>query len=155
MAHRRRVASGRLTLFILGSLLLGLMLAGRVFVSNQVTGLRAEIAALEDRREFLEAGSAQLLAHWNAATASAVVTARARRELGLICPDTPDPVLVRLDESVSDPGGAWRRWLDGFGGGEPARAADGGPGSEVGTMVSLAPLATDGTANTVLDRRER
>ena len=70
MAHRRGLLKGKVTLGALGTLGLGLLLAGSIFISNQTTGLRKSIADLDDRREFLEAGSGELLTKYNAATSA-------------------------------------------------------------------------------------
>ena len=39
MAHRRGLLRGKVTLTVLATLVLGLLLAGSVFISNQTTGL--------------------------------------------------------------------------------------------------------------------
>lgn len=136
MAHRRAVVSRRVMAPALLMLVFAVLLIGSVYVSSRVTGLRAEIAELEDRREFLEAGSARLLTVWNKATAPAVITARARRELGLVAPAEPGLVLVQLpdDEQRISP---WRRLLANVGGGEDARAEGLNPSWVMGSMVSL------------------
>ena len=65
MAIRRRMVRGKVTFAVLGIAVLVLMMGGSVFVSNQVTALRSDIARLQDRQDFLEAGSALLLTEWN------------------------------------------------------------------------------------------
>ncbi len=90
MAHRRTMGGCKLLVGSLALVVTAALLAGSVHVSNRVTGLRTEIAGLESRREFLEAGSARLQTAWNSATAPKVITARAQDELGLICPSLPD-----------------------------------------------------------------
>ena len=138
MAHRRGVGSRRVFAGTMLLLVFAVLLAGSVYVSNQVTGLRAEIARLEDRREFLEADSARLLTVWNKATAPAAITARARQELGLIMPAEPGLVLVQLpvsEQRVSP----WRRLLDKVGGGDVAQAGEMNASWVMGSMVSLTP----------------
>ncbi len=140
MAHRRGLVRGKVTLGIIGTLGLGLLLAGSVFISNQTTGLRTEIAALESRREFLEAGSGLLLTRWNAASSAKVITRRARVEIGLEVPENPGLVLVCRNEVCEDEGtGGWRRFLSRFGGGDVAQAAGDHVSLVVGSMVSLTP----------------
>jgi cell division protein FtsB len=141
MAHRRAVASRQVMVATLLMLVFAVLLVGSVYVSSRVTGLRAEIARLEDRREFLEAGSARLLLVWNKATAPAVITARAQAELGLVAPTEPGLVLVQLpaDEQRISP---WRRLLANVGGGDEAQAAGLNPRWVMGSMVSLTPRQT-------------
>jgi hypothetical protein len=138
MAHRRGVLRGKVTLTVLATLVLGLLLAGSVFISNQTTGLRARIAELESRREYLEAGSGLLLTRWNAATEPKVIVRRAQK-LGLEVQPDPGLVLVcrNADEGVS--GGRWRRFLSKFGGGGSAQAAADPSGLVMGAMISLTP----------------
>ena len=50
MAHRRSLATDRLVVGLLGGSAAALLLAGVVFLSNAVTGLRCEIAVLENRK---------------------------------------------------------------------------------------------------------
>ena len=141
MAHRRGVGSRRVFAGVILLVVFAVLLAGSVYVANQVTGLRAEIAGLEDRREFLEADSAHLLTVWNKATAPAAITARARQELGLVMPAEPGLVLVQLpvsEQRVSP----WRRLLDNVGGGEVAQAGELNASWVMGSMVSLTPRRT-------------
>ncbi len=138
MAHRRAVGGRKVLAVGLLVLASAILLAGSVYISNRVTGLRTEIAGLESRREFLEAGSAGLLTVWNKATAPAVVTARAQRELGLIVPAEPGLVLVRVPE-YEQRVSPWRRLLDNMGGGAAAQAAEVVPNRIMGSMVSLRP----------------
>ena len=140
MAIRRRMVRGKVTFAVLGITVLVLMLGGSVFVSNQVTGLRAGIARLEDRQDFLEAGSAQLQTAWNQATCREVITARAAR-LGLMVPDQPGLVLVELDPDNDEKVGALRRLIGRLGGAAQASAAE-FPQTVSGTMVSLHPRRT-------------
>ena len=140
MAHRRRLAGGQVTLTALGALSLGLLMAGSIYISNQTTALRTEIASLEVRQEFLEAGNGHLLARWNAATSTEVIIRRARRELGLVVPEDPGLVLVHEEGSRKTPGsGLWQKFLSRFGGGSDVQAADDQIGLVVGSMVSLTP----------------
>ncbi len=140
MAHRRRLLGTQVTLTALGALCLGLLMAGSIYISNQTTALRTNIAALEARQEFLEAGTGHLLTRWNAATSTEVVIRRAKKELGLVVPDDPGLVLVYEEGSVNKPGsGLWQKFLSRFGGGSAAQAADDQVGLVVGAMVSLTP----------------
>ncbi len=140
MAHRRRLFGGQVTLTILGALCLGLLMAGSIYISNQTTGFRTQIAALEARQEFLEAGSGHLMTRWNAATSTAVVIRRARMELGLVVPENPGLVLVYEEGSrKTAESGLWQKFLSKFGGGSLVQAADDQVGLVVGSMVSLTP----------------
>ncbi len=143
MAHRRAVGGRKVVLAILLLSVFAVLSAGSVYVSNRTTGMRAEIAQLENRREFLEAGSARLLTIWNKATAPSVIAERAHRELGLIVPDEPSLVLVAMpagDARVS----RWRLWLENVGGGDPAEATIVQPTWVIGSMVSLTPGGAPG-----------
>jgi len=102
MARRKGVVTSRLAIGVLLVLVLGLVMSSRVFLTSQITGLRARIADLESRKEFLEAGNADLHSRWIAASAPATIMARAERELGLVSPETPGPVLVLLPERGDD-----------------------------------------------------
>jgi hypothetical protein len=139
MAHRRGLLRGKVALGIIGTLGLGLLLAGSVFISNQTNGLRANIADLESRREFLEAGSGQLLTRWNAATSARVIIQRAKA-IGLEVQENPGLVLMcqDVDGQHTDNDG-WRRFLSRFGGGDAALAADDQVSLVVGSMISLTP----------------
>jgi len=137
MAIRRGLVRGKMTFAVLGIAVLVLMLGGSVFVSNQVTRLRADIAGLEDRQDFLEAGSAQLQSAWNRQTSAEEIVARARR-IGLLVPDRPDLVLVEADPAAGEEGGALRRLFGRLGGASEARAAE-LPAAAAGAMVSLQP----------------
>jgi len=141
MAHRRGVGSRRVFAGAMLLLVFAVLPAGSVYVSNQVIGLRAEIARLEDRREFLEADSARLLTVWNKATAPTAITSRAAQELGLVIPTEPGLVLVQLpvsEQRVSP----WRRLLDNVGGGDVAQAGEMNASWVMGSMVSLTPRST-------------
>ncbi len=141
MAHRRCLGGSKLLSGACLFLMVGFLLAGSVVVSNRVTGLRAEIARLENRREFLEAGSARLLTVWNKATAPTMIITRAERELGLVVPTEPGLVLVQVpsgEQGVS----AWRRLLENMSGGDELQAAELNPRWVMGSMVSLTPRPT-------------
>jgi hypothetical protein len=137
MAIRRRMVRGKVTFAVLGIAVLVIMLGGSVFVSNQVTGLRADIARLEDRQDFLEAGSAELQTAWNRATSADVITARAAR-VGLRVPAEPGLVLVVGDPAADEQPGTLQRLFGRLGGAAEARAAA-FPQTVTGTMVSLHP----------------
>ena len=140
MAHRRGLIRGKVTLTVTGTLVMTLLLAGSVFFSNQTTGLRSELAELESQREFLEAGSGQLLTRWKAATSAKVIIRRARAEIGLEVQENPGLVLVCRDEKGRNAGhDRWRRFLSRFGGGGTAQAAVDPSGLVVGSMISLTP----------------
>jgi len=138
MAHRRCVGGRKLLCGALLVLMMGVLLAGSVFVSNRVTGLRTDIAGLESRREFLEAGSARLLTVWNRKTAPSVIIDRAERELGLVVPTEPGLVLVQLPANQQGPS-PWRRLLDNMSGVDQLQAAELNPSWIMGSMVSLTP----------------
>jgi len=149
MAHRRGLLRGKVTLGVLGTLGLGLLLAGSIFISNQTTGLRKSIADLDDRREFLEAGSGELLTKYNAATSAKVIIPRAKREIGLIEQENPGLVLVCKDPGDQEGApGAWRRFLSRFGGGEAAKAAGDQVSLVVGSMISLTPRSAQAAGTT-------
>ena len=140
MAHRRALGGRNLMLVAVAVLLGSALLAGSVIVSNRVTRLRAEIARLESRRGFLEAGSAGLLTRWNKATAAGVITARAERELGLIAPEQPCLVLLQVPGDAA-PVSRLQRLLENFGSGN-VPAANAASDRMLGTMVSLTPRAS-------------
>ncbi len=96
MARRKGVITHRVAVGVAVVLFLGVLMGSRVFLTSQITGMRARIAELESRKEFLEAGNAELQSRWIAASDPAVVMARAERELGLVPTETPGPVLVLL-----------------------------------------------------------
>ena len=79
MAHRRRIFKGRVTATVLLVVTFGILLAGSIFVSNQTVALRRDIAALESRRENLEAGEGLLITEYNAAPKPEDINSRARR----------------------------------------------------------------------------
>lgn len=112
MAHRHSVASWNVAAGVLCTFLAFMFFLGMVQVSNQVNGLRAHIAVLQDQQDFLEANGASLLAEWTKATRSETITGRAIGELGLQLPATPALVLLR---SGSDQGrSSWQSLFQGF-----------------------------------------
>lgn len=123
MAHRRRLVEPGTAVVLPVILLAVLLLAGAVFVSNQVVAMRLRIAQLEDRRLYLETGSAKLQARWNAMTAPDVIRERATLELGLIAPGDPGLVLVQVPAAVDDGRRVLGDLLADLGGGTPAQAA--------------------------------
>ena len=140
MAHRKSLTAGRLVMGLLVGVTTTLMLAGTVFLSNEVTNLRADIAELENQKCCLQASNADLQSAWNAATAADVILARAERE-GFVIPDEPALVLVCTDVRDEVRSRPWQHLLDHLGGGTeamatglPARADDSG-------LVSLVPRA--------------
>ena len=98
MARRKGVVTNRVVIGLMVFLCLGAVMSSRVFLTSQITGQRARIADLESRKEFLEAGNAELHSRWITASSPAVVMARAEKELGLMAAETPGPVLVLLPE---------------------------------------------------------
>jgi hypothetical protein len=138
MAHRRAMGGRRMALASLLVLAVTFLMAGSVYVSNRVTGLRTEIARLESRRGFLEAGSARLLGQWNHATAPAVVVERASRELGLVAFDDPGLVLVQMP-ATGDQVSRWRQLLENVSAGTAVQAAQAATSAGQEPMVSLTP----------------
>lgn len=102
MARRKGVVTTRVALLLTVILLVGSLMASRIFLTNQITGIRSRVADLENQKEFLEAGSAQLHLNWNRASNAEVVMNRARKELGLTVPESPGFVLVCLDKKSED-----------------------------------------------------
>ena len=98
MARRKGVITTRVVMIMGLIFLVGGLMAGRIFLSNQITGLRDRVADLESRKEFLEAGSARLHLNWNRVSNADIVMARATRELGLVVPESPALVLVCLNK---------------------------------------------------------
>lgn len=144
MAHRRRLLKGKVICSILGAFTVTTLLAGSIFISNEATLLRTEIAGLESRKDCLEAGSGQRLIKWNAATSAQVIVRRAKAELGLVVPEEPGLVLVCTEGDQQDEGsGIWKRFLSRFGGGDAAQAAGDRINLVVGSMVSLTPRSAN------------
>lgn len=146
MAHRRRVFKGPFTVTVLLVLTFGMLLAGSIFVSNQTVALRGDIASLESRREYLEAGEGLLITEYNAARKPAVIISRASGELGLVLPEHPDLTLVcREIEQNERSMSLARKFFSRFGGASEANAGEAHPALVTGTMVSLTPVANDRT----------
>jgi cell division protein FtsB len=138
MARRKGVLTFRLVMVVCLGLLLGSIMAGRIFLTNQITVLRARVADLESRKEFLEAGSARLYTQWNTASSGEVIVERARRELGLIIPEHPGLVLV-CAEPKSERQGTWQKFKDGLPGQDLARITSDAEDMMAGAMISLTP----------------
>ena len=143
MAHRKGLLSDRLGASLVLILVLGILLAGRVLVLNQMTTMRSNIAVLADRQGFLETKSASLQARWNEATSAEVIVSRAGKELGLIRSQDPDLVLVRYPVSGDKQGWSWPDWIENLAGGDPASAGTQMSMAFDGKMVSLVPVTSD------------
>jgi cell division protein FtsB len=141
MAHRKGLVTARVGAALAVGLLLGVLTAGRVLVLNQMAAMRAEIAVLQDEKGFLETKSATLQESWNHETSSAVICDRAARELGLVRPAEPGPVLVKLPVDRDKPRWTWPSWLEGIAGGDQVQAQDLAAGPSGGQMVHLRPTA--------------
>lgn len=96
MAQRKGVVTGKVAMVVCVVILLGLLMGSRIFLTNQITGLRTRVADLENQKEYLEASSAKLHLKWNDNANGEIIVARAERELGLIVPREPGLVLVCL-----------------------------------------------------------
>ena len=142
MARRKGVLTFRLAVVIVLVLVLGFLMAGRIFLTNQITGLRASVADLESRKEFLEAGSARLYTQWNGVSSGGVIVERARRELGLIIPENPGLVLV-CGGSQEKNQSAWQKLKNGFPGGDVARVTAEAEEMVAGAMISLVPRSAN------------
>jgi len=94
MARRKGMMTARVAMIIAVVGMIGVLMGGRIFLTNQITGLRTRVADLENQKEFLEAGSAKLHMKWNRASSGEVIMARAGQELGLVVPNEPGLVLV-------------------------------------------------------------
>ena len=152
MAHRRRIFKGQVTLAALGVLGFGLLMAGSIYISNETVGMRRNIAALEWKRENLEAGEGRLLTEYNAARRPEVIVERAIRELGFVQPENPDLVLVcQATPEPKQSTSLARKFLSKFGGGTEAQAGENNMGLVTGSMVSLTPRdqRDSGTADAV------
>ncbi len=137
MAHRHNVANGKVALIVSLVLLSFFCFLGMVQVSNQVNSLRSNIANLQDQQEFLEAKGAILLAEWNNATRSEIVTARAEAELNLKLPVIPAFVLVRKDQGLQ--GGSWQNIFQGFSQGTANAAEVPGNANVIPVKMQLSP----------------
>ncbi len=148
MAHRKDLFSRSAALAVPVLLLGVVLLAGVVYISNQVVACRLQIARLDDRREYLDARSALLQARWNALTRADVIQARATREIGLVQAEQPHLVLLQATAGEEEKYGLWRRVLAHFGGGTSLEAATDplvGAQEHEG-MVSLEPVYAAGEA---------
>lgn len=143
MAHRRSLARGRLAIGLAAGVTMAVLMCGAVFLSNEVTDLRADIAVLENRRCCLEAESARLQLSWNRASSPEIILARAQRESGLAVPDEPALVLVQADPERRERA-SWKSLLDGFGGGSVAQAGVTAVAAPASRFVSLVPRAAAG-----------
>jgi len=111
MARRRRL-TGRpvLVAIFVGAVVTGLLVQ-IISLANSVHGLRADIACIDENREYLRAEVARLTRSWNEVTAPEVVIRRAGEELGLVVPDGATPVVVMLEDAGRGRSPAWRRLL--------------------------------------------
>ena len=139
MAHRRRVMRGRKGLAALGLVLMSVVLAAAVHLSNEVTSLRRDIASLEALRLCAEAERAQLMSEWNTATALPVLKDRARNELGLETATDPGLTLIAVRAEAGRQPGRIRRFLGGLGGADAAMAAVAPVEAAEGALISLEP----------------
>lgn len=143
MARRKGVVTVRVAMVFCVVLLVGVLMGGRIFLTNQITGLRTRLAGLENQKEFLESGSANLHLKWNYVSSRDVIVARANRELGLVVPEVPGPVLVCVDTPQKNEGALQKFWK-----GLPATEEAGE--LVAGAMVTLTPRSA--RAGTVEDR---
>ncbi len=132
MARRKGMMTARVAMIVCVVLLVGVLMGGRIFLTNQITGLRTRVADLANQKEFLEAESAQLHLRWNHASSGKVIVARAQKELGLIVPQEPGLVLVCVEEPKKIRG-VWRKFWKGL----PVKGEAGE--MVVEAMVSLVP----------------
>lgn len=142
MAQRKRFLSAQVGLALGVGVMLAVLMTGRLLLLNQVTTMRASIAVLQDRKGFLETRSASLQERWNQATSLAVVRARAEKELGLMRPDDPGLVLVKLPQEQPKGRSRWPGWLGSWTAGDQAQAGELAPITVEGAMVHLAPRST-------------
>ena len=139
MARRKGMMTARVAMVLGIIVLVGILMGGRIFLTNQITGLRTRVADLESQKKFLEAGSAELQLKWNRESSGEKIMARAGRELGLIVPNEPGLVLVCVDTPRKTKSG-WREMWDGL-------AVEGETGELVaGAMVSLVPRGARASA---------
>ena len=132
MAQRKGMVTTQVVITVAVVVLVALLMGGRIFLTNQITGLRARVADYESQKEFLEAGSAQLHKDWNRESSGEVIIRRAQKELGLIVPQEPGLVLVCLREDHKGQGVLKKLW-DGLSVSESAGEV------VAGAMVSLVP----------------
>lgn len=145
MAHRKGLFTAQVGAVLVVSLLLAVLMTGRVVILNQMTAMRTRIAVLEDQKCFLETRSASLQAHWNKQTSAQVICDRAEKELDLINPQEPGLVLVKLPADPGKSRWGWPQWLEGFGGGDPAQAGENLSVRPDGKMVHLTPAGRNET----------
>lgn len=139
MARRKGIMTARVAMFIGVIVLVGVLMGGRIFLTNQITGLRTRVADLENQKEFLEAGSAALHVKWNRESSGEIIMKRAGLEMGLIVPDEPGLVLVCVDTPKKNKSG-WREVWD-------VLAVEGETRELVaGAMVSLVPRSARASA---------
>jgi cell division protein FtsB len=117
MARTRRLADRRVLLILAHGSGAALLLVLLVCLANGVVNLRADIQARESELAYLEARYAAHLAEWNRISAPEAVVPRAVRELGLVLPEEPGPVLVLHLEETSPSPSVLARVLDSVGGG--------------------------------------
>jgi cell division protein FtsB len=126
MARSRCVAGRPAVRVIVAGIGATLLLAHLVALANGVVNLRRQIDGLQSEKSYLEARYALRIAQWNRLSSREMIVARAEKELGLITPDGPGPVIVMTDGTTERPQSVWRRFLDAIGGGKggvPAVAA--------------------------------
>jgi hypothetical protein len=98
-------------------LLAALLVTQLVALANSIITLRCEIEDLQTERAYLETSNALRMAQWVRMTGKETIMRRAERELGLIPPDGPGPVIVMKDEATERSKSAWQWFLDAVGGG--------------------------------------
>jgi len=138
MAHRRGFVCGQAFRAGLAVAALTAVVAGSVYVSTEVTRLRARVAELGDERECLKALGAELEQRWIAQTSPAAIGARVSRETDLRAGGAPDFVLVTREAPASADDGFLHKVIAGLTGGATANAAP-PPRFVSGNMVSLTP----------------
>jgi hypothetical protein len=117
MARTRRLADKRVLLILAHGSGATLLLVLLVSLANGVVNLRADIHDQESELAYLEARYATHLAEWNRISAREAVVLRAVKELGLLLPEQPGPVLVLRPEESSRSPSVLARVLDSVGGG--------------------------------------
>ncbi len=94
MARRRGAGLSAPWKFVLAGVLVTAGLAASIQVAGEVTQLRSEIQALRAECDEMSARQAVLAVTWNTETARQRIMRRAERELELVCPEEPGPILV-------------------------------------------------------------
>ncbi|MBD3219700.1 hypothetical protein GF314_00535 [bacterium] len=94
MARRRGAGRAAPWKFVLAGLLVTAGLAASIQVAGEVTQLRSEIQTLRAACDEMAARQAVLAVTWNTETSRQRIMRRAERELGLVCPEEPGPILV-------------------------------------------------------------